>query len=74
MNEKFAPVVTPVILQRLRNTAVNQFPMYAELAAPGIRAEDMADFRTILIARHDNISYPAKKKRIMKLLGKLPEQ
>lgn len=69
--EKFSPVVAPVILQRLRNAAVNQFPMYAELTAATIASQDKAALVKILKTRREAISYPAKKNRIDKLLHKL---
>ena len=66
-NPAFAPVVTPVILTRLRYAAVNQTPMYAELAAETISDADLPELLGILEARYDNISYPAKKARLAKL-------
>jgi len=68
---EFAPTVTPVILNRLRHAAVNQFPMYAELAAETQPANEMNSLVSIIETRRDTISYPAKKKRLDKLLRKI---
>ena len=67
----FRPVIEPVLLQRLSQAAVNQFPMYAEMAAESMSAEGLPAFRDILQRRHEDISYPAKKARIAKVLRKV---
>ena len=48
----------PVLLERVRDAAPNQFPMYAELALPAIGDKDRAAFRAILETRlaDDSIS------------------
>jgi hypothetical protein len=61
----------PVLLERLRKAAPNQFPMYAELAAPAIGAKDRAAFRKILETRLEKIPQPAKRARVEKVLRKL---
>jgi hypothetical protein len=68
---QYTRVVAPVLLQRLRNGAVNQFPMYAEMAAETIGKDNLPQFIAILKQRRTTISYPAKIDRIDKLLKNL---
>ena len=65
------PKVTTIIFDRLRVSAVNQVPMYAELAAPTIADKDKPAFREIVENWHDKIPMPAKKKRLMKVLRQI---
>ena len=61
----------PVLLERVRDAAPNQFPMYVELALPAIPAKDRKAFRTILETRLVRIEQPAKRARVEKILRKL---
>jgi hypothetical protein len=61
----------PALLSRLDDAAPNQFPMYAEFAAPVIGPADRAAFRAILEARLVKIPQPAKRKRVEKVLKRL---
>ncbi len=61
----------PALLSRLRDAAPNQFPMYAEIAAPAIPPADRAAFRDILETRLAKIPQPAKRKRVEKVLKTL---
>lgn len=70
--DRFHAIVTPVILQRLTHAAVNQTPMYAEMAAPTMRSVDIPGFRAVVSRRLSEISYPAKRKRLEKVLDRLP--
>lgn len=65
------PKVTTIILDRLRLSAVNQVPMYAELAAPTIADKDKPAFRDLVAAWRDRIPVPAKKRRLDKVLRQL---
>ena len=65
------PKVTPVILERLKVSAVNQVPMYAEFAAPTIADKDKPAFAKIVSDWHEKIPMPAKKKRLEKVLRTL---
>lgn len=62
------PSVTPVLLERLKQAAVNQVPMYAEFAAPTMADKDLPAFCTIVRNWRDTIPMPAKKKRLEKVL------
>lgn len=65
------PHVTPIMLERLKVSAVNQVPMYAEFAAPTIAETDRPAFRRIVEDWHEKIPMPAKKKRLEKVLKRL---
>jgi hypothetical protein len=60
--------ITPILLERLETAAVNQVPMYAELAAPSIAEKDKPAFRKIVETWHGKIPQPAKKKRLENVL------
>lgn len=70
-NARFTGIVTPVILNRLRHAAVNQTPMYAELAASTIAPADIPAFREVIEQRLAAMSFPAKRKRLEKVLKAL---
>ena len=61
----------PVLLERVRDAAPNQFPMYAELARPAIPAKDRAAFRKLLETRLQKIPQAAKRVRVEKVIRKL---
>jgi len=61
----------PMLLERVREAAPNQFPMYAEIAAPVIDSAHRQAFRDILEERVVHIDAPAKKSRIEKVLRRL---
>lgn len=67
-HDTYQATITPIILHRLRYAAVNQTPMYAEAVAKTISAQDWPEFAAIVELRRDEISYPAKKKRLQKIL------
>lgn len=70
---RFHDILTPVILQRLATATVNQTPMYAEMAAESMQPKDLPRFREIVRQRQSEISYPAKKARLEKLLRRLEQ-
>lgn len=61
----------PVLIARVRDAALNQFPMYAELALPAIPDRERAAFRSMLEKRLATISQPAKRARIEKVIRTL---
>ena len=65
------PEVTPILFARLRTSAVNQVPMYAEFAAPTIAERDKAAFIAILTEWRGKIPMPAKQKRLDRVLKRL---
>lgn len=60
-----------LLLDRVADAAPNQFPMYAEIAAPVIDAAYKGRFRTVLETRLEKIDAPAKRKRVEKVLKAL---
>jgi hypothetical protein len=67
----FSETALPVLLDRLESAAPNQFPMYAEIAAPVVDAAHKARLTAILQARQAGIPQPAKRARVEKVLRKL---
>ena len=61
----------PALLERLEDAALNQFPMYAELAATAVPPAHKAKLIGILEARLGTIDAAAKKARVEKVLRKL---
>ena len=61
----------PALLDRLEDAALNQFPMYAELAATAVTPPHKARLTAILEARLKTIDAAAKKARVEKVLRKL---
>ena len=61
----------PVLLAMVESAAVNQLPMYAEMAAPAIDRAHRAAFTAIISKRLQTIEQPAKRARLEKLLRKL---
>jgi hypothetical protein len=59
------------VIERVAGAAPNQFPMYAELAAPVIDTIHKAQFIAVLEARLKSIDAPAKQKRVEKVLRSL---
>ena len=65
------PKAMPAVLERLETAAVNQLPMYAELALPAVTPAHGTRFRAILEARLSTLEQPAKRARVEKVLRKL---
>jgi hypothetical protein len=74
-NPRYYEILTPVYFNRLRHSAVNQFATYAEIyvraVGDAITPDDRIGLRNILLDRQGAISFPARKKRIQKLLKAL---
>jgi HEAT repeat protein len=65
------PKAMPALLERLEDAPINQFPMYAELAATAATATHKARLTAILQARIETIDAPARRARVEKVLRKL---
>lgn len=63
--------VQPALLACVAEAAPNQFPMYAEIAAPVLDPEHGSELRHILESRLGSIDASAKKARVEKVLRKL---
>ena len=58
----------PPLLAMVRTAAVNQLPMYAEIAGPVIDAAHRSEFVGIVTARLATVEQPPKRARLEKLL------
>ena len=70
-DERFSKTVTPVLLLRLANSAPNQFPTYAEMAAATIPDKNKAQLLKIIEMRQSSIALVAKRSRLQKLTKNL---
>lgn len=61
----------PILLERLKDAAPNQFPMYAEQALAVIDAAHRAAFVRLLEARLETIEASAKRARVEKVIRRL---
>jgi hypothetical protein len=61
----------PLVLGQLASAPVNQFPMYAERAAPLFRDRQRDEFIAIVIRRLPEMNTEAKRKRLAKVLKQL---
>jgi hypothetical protein len=61
----------PALLERLKDAAPNQFPMYAELAATAVATAHKAKLVAIIEARFKTVDAGAKKARVEKVLRNL---
>lgn len=66
-----APSAWGWLLTMLKSSAVNQIPMYAEMALSAAGSNDKAALAKVLRKRLDDIPQPAKRKRIEKVLKAL---
>jgi hypothetical protein len=65
-----ADSICPILLQRLADSAPNQFPSYAEAIAPVVPKPQRRNFIAILNERLTGMLQQAKRKRVEKLLQK----
>lgn len=61
----------PLLVERLKHAAPNQFPTYAEAMAPVIPPEARPGFLAVLRDRIGKIAVESKRKRVEKLMSKL---
>jgi hypothetical protein len=67
----YAKSVTPLLLERLEEAAVNQLPMYAERILPVLDKGDYASFRDVLVRRMEDQMVLSKRKRVEKVIARL---
>lgn len=65
-----ADKMCPILLDRLQESAPNQFPLYAEQIAPVVPQSLLGKFTGILKARLETIAEDSKRRRVQKLLAK----
>jgi hypothetical protein len=61
----------PLLVDRLKDAAPNQFPTYAEQMAPVITPEARPGFLAVLKDRLSSIGQDSKRKRVEKLLSRM---
>ena len=67
---RFVDDAIPVYLETLGMAPDNQFPMYAELGAPGVPESELDEFERLLIERLSQLPEP-KQRRVNAVLKKL---
>jgi hypothetical protein len=67
----YGELAVPILVERLRNAAPNQFPTYAEEIAPVLTPAARPGFLAVLKERLGRISQDSKRRRVEKLLAKL---
>ena len=61
----------PILVERLKHAAPNQFPTYAEAIAPVLTPAARPGFLAVLKERLGKISQDSKRKRVEKVMAKL---
>ena len=61
----------PILVERLKTAAPNQFPTYAEAIAPVLTPEQRPGFLAVLTQRLGQIAQDSKRKRVELLMRKL---
>ncbi|MBO9588727.1 hypothetical protein [Devosia sp.] len=67
----YAEKAVPILVERLKDAAPNQFPTYAEETASVITPEEKPGFLAIIRERLDGMMQKSKRDRMEKLLRKL---
>jgi hypothetical protein len=67
----YGELAVPILVERLRTAAPNQFPTYAEAIAPVLTPETRPGFLAVLKERIGRIAQESKRKRIEKVMSKL---
>jgi hypothetical protein len=67
----FADKVVPILLERLKHAAPNQFPTYAEEIAPVLTPAAKRGFLQVLRQRLEGVLQESKRKRVQKLLARI---
>jgi hypothetical protein len=66
----YGELAVPILVERLRTAAPNQFPTYAEAIAPVLTPETSPGFLAVLKERIGRIAQESKRKRIEKVMAK----
>jgi len=67
----YADKAVPILVERLKNAAPNQFPTYAEAIAPVLTPTEKPGFLAVLTQRLGQIGQESKRKRVEKLLSRI---
>ena len=67
----YGDLAVPILVERLRSAAPNQFPTYAEAIAPVLTPEARPGFLAVLRDRVGSVLQESKRKRVEKIMAKL---
>lgn len=67
----YGELAVPILVERLRSAAPNQFPTYAEEIAPVLTAETRPGFLAVLKERVGSMMQESKRKRVEKVMAKI---
>jgi hypothetical protein len=70
-SKEYAKRCLPLLLEQLRLSPDNQFPMYAEVSMPVIKETNRKEFLKVFNERVGKLQKESQKKRVEKLLRKL---
>ena len=69
--KKYSAACMPELLQALKTSPNNQFPMYAENALPAVNSSSKKQFAKVLADRAKKLEKDSQKKRVLKVLRKV---
>ncbi len=72
--KRYTKRITPLLLAHVQAAAINQFPTYAEAAATCLPDNALPALVKLIKARRDLAEYPAKQKRMQRLLAGLAKR
>ena len=67
----YGALAVPILVERLKTAAPNQFPTYAEAIAPVLTPEARPGFLAVLRGRIGTIMQESKRRRVEKVMAKL---
>nr|WP_295888174.1 hypothetical protein [uncultured Devosia sp.] len=67
----YGQLAVPILVERLRTAAPNQFPTYAEAIAPVLTPEARPGFLAVLKERVGSMMQESKRRRVEKVMAKL---
>ncbi len=67
----YGDLAVPILVERLRTAAPNQFPTYAEAIAPVLTPEARPGFLAVLRERVGSMLQESKRRRVEKVMAKL---
>jgi hypothetical protein len=69
--EEYADECVPLLMEELRKSPDNQFPMYVEKSFPAITGKYKKRFQSLVMKRLESLEQEPKRKRVLKVLKKL---
>jgi hypothetical protein len=72
--KRYKRTCLPLLIEQLNSCPNNQFPMYVEMAAPVIDADNRKRFRQVIERRVSKLDKESQEKRVAKVLRKLMQE